>query len=67
LIGDVGVEPHDVEGVDEEDPIYQFCRLPKGAYPVVEPLVDGLVWKRFAGKFPLQLLVVRHGRDAASK
>jgi hypothetical protein len=31
LIGEAGVVPHDVEAVDEEDPIYQFSKPPKGA------------------------------------
>jgi hypothetical protein len=71
LIGEDGDVPQDVETVDDDDPIYQFCSPPKGAYPRGDALVEGLVWNRFSGKLsgavPLQLLVVRHGRDAVSK
>jgi hypothetical protein len=31
LIDEAGAVPHDVDAVDEVEPMYQFCKPPKGA------------------------------------
>lgn len=62
LIGELGVELHEVDALDDDDPRYQFCNPPEAVQPFV-----WLVANRFMGKLPPQVLVVRQGRDAMSK